>query len=319
VSRFKNIAELITYLRQLGYTSIKKRDTASVNIYTSFKARSGVSESQQRTQMLDELATKAGGVRLATGGKAGSVRVGNYKIFALPKNSTNTKAPGVDNEKYIVDVLTDMITEFGENKSCDVLFTDKGGHKFLCRDVKRTVHVGTATRDRRKADIVLKGRNDYPISIKKDNANFWESADTYWGKTAAHYITQESKAGNVAVEPLDTRTIKITPSISIEATDGESRDVVFGNDISLHGCVVIRTFAADDFTYTGEDNTIHVSVDYIVETLNHLPKSKRVWFNIRNDRLRRSINNYPGTRVLGAVESSIPIKTVRIKRDKRTD
>lgn len=89
--------------------------------------------------------------------------------------------------------------------------------------------------------------NAYNISVKKDNAEMWESADSLWGQKAAEYVKKLEKKGKITLQQEKTGHFTITPNIAIEATADEARDVVFGSDILGQGVVITKTFRESDF------------------------------------------------------------------------
>ena len=202
---------------------------------------------------------------------------------------------------------------------CDVLFTD-GKHKHLIKEAKVAKRTGEDTAGRKKADLTItdgKGKV-IPISLKKDNAEYWESADSFWRESAKHFLDKAVKEGKVKVDSLAGGVIKITPNIGIEATVDETKSVVFGSDILPNkGSVVTRTFEGEDFKYTGENNTLTINCSSVITKLSEIPDSKTVWFLIRNDSTRKSIPNYPGTRALAAYKSRMTGNVIKIPANER--
>lgn len=239
---------------------------------------------------------------------AGRVKVGSIAILAKPASKQGKASAGVENE----DMLVGYINSSCKSGPMNVIFSgdNKTFGVFGCVEAKS---VGADTAGRKKADIVLidyKGKK-YPISIKKDDAETWESADSYFSAEAKRIIDK-------AIERGETKLIHhgsyftIEPNIAVEATAQEKRDVVFGSDIQGDGCVITKTFNTKSFET--QDDIIHIDVTNIIETMADVKGPKDVMFLIRNDKTRKSIKEYPGIRILAAYAKRINKNVKRVER-----
>lgn len=309
MARFTTLDTLMKYLGTLGYKDLKKKDARSLFVLTNDK----------RETVFANLLNQLGGRKnpnRSFGGSMGHIDVGSFRIGVKPLSAQGTASAGVANETNLVQAINYVIEKYGV---CDVLFTD-GKHKHLIKEAKLARRTGEDTAGRKKADLTItdgKGKV-IPVSLKKDNAEYWESADSFWRESAKHFLDKAVKEGKVKVDSLAGGVIKITPNIGIEATVEETKSVVFGSDILPNkGSVVTRTFVGDDFKYTGENNTLTINCSSVITKMGDIPDSKTVWFLIRNDSTRKSIPNYPGTRALAAYKSRMTGNVIKISANER--
>lgn len=293
MAQFNTLNSLTSFLQKIGYKDVKQKDARSLFVLTNKK----------RSDVFSDLISQLGGRHnhsKSFGGSLGHIDVGNYRIAVKPLSRQGTASAGVENEVNLVQAINNVIEQSGV---CDVIFTD-GSKKFTIKSASKASRVGEDTAGRKKADLlVYSGSISYPISLKKDNAEYWESADTLWKENAVNFLTKAVAKKDVIVEPVAGGVIKITPSIAIEATPEEAKNVIFGSDIFGKGCVVTRTFKGEDFNYDGKTNTLTIDCSNLIINLNDVPDSKKVWFLIRNDSTRKSITNFPGTRALASYKS----------------
>lgn len=238
----------------------------------------------------------------------GKVLIDGFAILAKPASKQGTASAGVENEIIVVNTINNMtktgpinVIFKGKNKSFNIM---------ACIEAER---VGADTAGRKKADIVLKDNKNvlYPISIKKDDAETWESADNYFGKEAQTII---EKAINEKKSKLisEGSYFKIEPNIAVQATLNEKRQVVFGSDIENKGAIVTKTFRSDSFKQ--EEDTLIIECSHIITEINDVKDDKDVYFLIRNDKTRKSIKNYPGIRVLAVYKKRINQNVVLLDR-----
>jgi hypothetical protein len=229
----------------------------------------------------------------------GKVIVDGFNILAKPASKQGSASAGVENELILVNTIQEMVKTGpiniifkGKNKSFEILG---------CKSAKA---VGADTIGRKKADIVLTDSKNktYPISIKKDNAEIWESADAYFNQEAQKIIQKavnENKAKLVA----ESSYFKIEPNIAVKATEQEKRSAVFGSDIENNGAVITKTFSKQSFT-KNEDQLI-IECSHIITNISDVTGDKDVYFLLRNDKTRKSIKNIPGIRILAVYKSRI--------------
>jgi hypothetical protein len=232
----------------------------------------------------------------------GAVVIGKYSIGAAPLSKQGKRSAGLDNE----DTLINQLNFFLKDSPMHVEFI-AGSKRFRVEDVKIAEEVGRDTSGRKKSDVnlVTMSGKKVPLSLKKDNAEMWESADSYWSIRAKQIIDTQVALGKVKLE--GTGIKKITPNIAVKATTKETEDVVFGSDILKgNGAVLYKTYSSSDFNITTDGETIEVTVSEIYRTVQEVEIGKQsVYFLIRNDSSRRGSKIYPGIRVLAVGKTRI--------------
>ena len=220
------------------------------------------------------------------------------KVLVKDVGKQGDKSAGVANEIELATMLQSVIEKYG---SANIKFVDPRGKELSLNDVNAVEVAGRSTAGRKKADIVLKsGSGHLPISIKKVDAEVWESADKMFGEKAKHIIQNLKSNGYVKLTPIkeDTRTYyKLSKEIVVEPTEEEAMNAIFGSDISPKGGIVIQTFEPKH--YQQIDNNIVVNCQAVITNKADIPQSHMMVWLIRNDSSRN--NPMPGLRVLGVV------------------
>lgn len=290
-----------TRLFQMGYT-IKKDSSRTLSVLVD----------TNRVDALEKIAKEFSDLKAyydpnKGSSSVGAVVAGAFTIKARPASKQGKKSAGLDNE----DAMIDNIKMFVKGGSIHINITDgKKNHRY--EDVIDIKGVGGDTTDRKKADVilVLKNGTEIPISIKKDNAEMWESADSYWAPVAKKIVDREEANGTITVSPKGGVSY-ITPNIAIKADDEEKKAVVFGNDLLGKGFVVVRTFRATDFKLDESGETLTISVTKIIDKMSDLKDTYEIYFLIRNDSSRKGSKIRPGLRVL-AVNATRINKNVKV-------
>ena len=109
----------------------------------------------------------------AKGSSMGAVLYKGATYLLKPSGAQGRASAGTENE----DVLSNELKKYLEDGPKNVVFVGQNKN-YATRAIKDVKDVGYDVAGGKKADVVLIGDKDYPISIKKDNAGFWESSDT---------------------------------------------------------------------------------------------------------------------------------------------
>lgn len=303
---FTTYSDLKTALEELGYP-----------LKPISGARIAVLVEGDRTQHLKTLTQTLGGTldyssAVLKASSVGAVKYGQFYIFVKPAKRQGSKSAGVENELQLNNSINQIIKDNVE--PLHIIFKDEHGNKTFSVDkVESSELMGRFTSGRRKADIILKTSTGkiIPISIKKDNAEMWESADSFYGQTAANYVRRLSALKKVRVKNLGSYYF-LEPNFAIPANAQEKRNVIFGSDIlEGKGCVVFRTFREQDFSYDGRKSTLTIRVSKIIENVNDIDRKYNVWFLVRNDRTR-TMAGIQGLRVLAVPEKRINPNVLRV-------
>jgi hypothetical protein len=239
----------------------------------------------------------------------GRVVIQGIQILAKPASKQGSASAGVENESIVVNNINNIT----KNKN-PINVTFKGKNKsYIVHGCVKAEQVGGDTSGRKKADILLFDLNGkkYPISIKKDDAETWESADSYFSAEAEKII-------QAAINKKKTKLIyegsyyKIEPNIAVRANSTEKKNVVFGSDLETDGAVVTKTFSTSSFKIKDDNMTIECT--NIITEIKDVKGDKDVFFLIRNDKTRKSIKKYPGIRVLAAYKKRINKNVVVLDR-----
>lgn len=244
----------------------------------------------------------------------GMLMVDGFAVLAKPAKRQGNRSAGVNNEVYCVDQINYMIKE--SDGVIETLVFKAGRKTFTIKGVVGCKRVGADTAGKKKADFLIETnkRKSIPISLKKDGAEMWESADNYYGEKAKEKVDNLALEKTIELLPMKGGggVMTIKPNIAIKSTKAEKESVIFGSDILKgKGCVITRTFSKDDFNLEGDVLTIEVTDIY--NSMASIPDYAEPYFLIRNDRTRASPKLYPGLRVLAVYKKRIN-KNVKIVR-----
>jgi hypothetical protein len=128
------------------------------------------------------------------GSSMGAVLYKGAVFLLKPSNAQGRASAGTENE----DILSNELRKYLEDGPKNVVFG--GSNKnYATRAIKEVKDVGYDVAGGKKADVVLIGDKAYPISIKKDNAGFWESSDSRYKDVVAK-LSEKIKRGDFSPE-----------------------------------------------------------------------------------------------------------------------
>lgn len=263
----------------------------------------------QRREAINQLLALLPGAKYnpsISGSSLGGIEYQGGKIIIKPSGKQGVGSAGVANEMELVSILEKMSQQY---ETFTVEFRAPDGKTFEVKNALGVEHAGKETKGRLKGDVrIVTADKKHPISIKKVNAEMWESADSYYGAKAAELIDKLNKQGKIELTPIGKTDstgreyVKISPEIVVEPTAEEVENVVFGEDIkSLGGAVIVQTFAPQHFTQ--ENDKISIECEAIIRSESDIPKSHLMYWLIRNDSTRPSKYGYPGLRIIAAVQT----------------
>jgi len=221
-------------------------------------------------------------------------------IVVKDSGKQGNKSAGVANEIELGSLIQSVIEKFG---SANVAFKDPRGVKLTIENANEVEIAGRTTSGRRKADVIIKSPNSkLPISIKKVNADMWESADNLFGERARKVV--EKLVADGVVELKQIKELKGKPvyqlskEIVMEPTEEEALQAIFGSDINPEGGIVIQTFKPEHFKQ--DDNNVDVDAHAVIINKQDIPDSHVMYWILRNDETRNSKSlGIPGIRPLG--------------------
>jgi hypothetical protein len=224
------------------------------------------------------------------------------KILVKDSGGQGDQSAGVANEIEMASLLQSVIDRYG---SANVTFVDPRGKTLTINDCNAVDVAGRDTGGRKKADVVLQSpERNLPISIKKLNAEAWESADNLFGKKARSIIDKLVKDKQIKLNKLEkTRdglpVFALSKEIVIEPTEEETMSAIFGSDLNPKGGIIIQTFRPEHFVQTGQD--VIIEAHAVIANKADIPESHLMVWLLRNDPGRNSTAlGIPGIRVMGA-------------------
>jgi hypothetical protein len=303
---------VVAALAKIGYEEIK--DKASNKIEVLVQIPDGQRKDEFRNQILGEILaslqktlkeyqpTYSDNPKLSS---LGGIIFQNSPVSIVIKDSggQGEKSAGVANELEMASILQSVVDKYG---SANVTFQDPRGKKMSIKNCTNVDVAGRDTANRKKADVVLRSQKGaLPISIKKVNADMWESADSLFGEKAKDIIQKLVKQGAVKLikisETTDKKTgatnpvYKLDKEIVVEPTPEEGLAAIFGSDLNPKGGVVIQTFKPQHFVQEG--NNVTIACHAVITSKEDIPESHLMVWLIRNDSTRS--NPLPGLRTLG--------------------
>ena len=236
-------------------------------------------------------------------GSLGGIMFDNSPIGIGVKDTSvqGAGSSGKLNEENLRSMLQILIQEYG---SVNVTFVDKRGKKIGIKNCNKVDDASMNVQGRQKADLILSSTTgkSLPISLKKIDADMWESADSLFGKRAKEILMKLQKEGSINMQKLkdaDGEYYRLPKEIVVEPTAQEAMDAVFGADLLKKGAVVVQTFKDEHFRL--EENNLIIQCEYIITSKEDIPESHLMVWLIRNNRARN--NPLPGLRTLGVTLS----------------
>jgi len=244
----------------------------------------------------------------------GYVKIDNFRVAGKPAKRQGMGSAGLGNEETFINSINKAIKQAGG--SIDVCLIGKNNVKFTAKEVTKAVEMGRQTSGGAKSDVDLIGAEVYKISLKQDNAEMWESADTRYGAFIKGKIEEAQRKGSVTLEPVLDVTgkpktnggktvVKLVPESKIKISDAEQKSVVFGSDIKEgKGAVVKKTFSQNDFVY--ENDCLNISCTKVFRKLSDVKAAGETpTILIRSDASRNSKElGIPGLRIIVSIENS---------------
>ena len=285
-------------LRANGYEDLKYNGN-KINVLVQIPA--GQKKNEFRTAMLNEILAvlqkqlpeadpeySADTGLSSLGGVVFSASPVSVVVKDTGKQGDNSA--GVANELELASMLQSIIQKYG---SANVTFVDPRGKKMSIRNCTNVSVAGRDTADRKKADVVLTSeRGQLPISIKKLDADMWESADNMFGERARAILDKLVKNGVVKLNQIGERKMRtgtvpvyeLSKEIVMEPTEQEALNAVFGNDLNPKGGVVVQTFKPEHFVQ--KDNNVTVNAHAVITNAGEIPESHMMVWLLRNDSTR---------------------------------
>ena len=222
----------------------------------------------------------------------GGIVFDNSPVTVVVKDTgkQGEQSAGVANELELASIIESVVEAYG---FANVTFVDPRGKKMTIKNCNNVQVAGRDTADRKKADVILSSdKSSLPISIKKLDADMWESADNLFGERARAILDQLVADGIVELKKIGTRKLKTGPvdvyelskEIVMEPTEEEALNAIFGNDLNPEGGVVIQTFKPEHFKQV--KNNVTVDAHAVITNAGEIPESHLMVWLLRNDSTR---------------------------------
>ena len=239
------------------------------------------------------------------GSSIGGIKYKNTKFLLKPSGVQGRASAGTQNE----DVLVNEVKKYLELGAKNVIFQGTN-QNYVTKNIKEILDVGYDTASGKKADVVLVGDKKYPISIKKDNAGFWESSDTRY-KDVVLKLSDKIKNGDFAPQLVfkpfvdkmgntkedinimfnDETNKPITGVIVTDLPTKDGQSIIFGSDNAV---VIYKTYLPSDFDLQGEN--LNVKVNNIITDLKQIEElNLEPILNIRRDVTRTATGGIRAT------------------------
>ena len=239
------------------------------------------------------------------GSSIGGIKYKNAKFLLKPSGVQGRASAGTENE----DVLVNEVKKYLQQGAKNVIFQGTN-QNYVTKNIKEILDVGYDTASGKKADVVLVGDKKYPISIKKDNAGFWESSDTRY-KDVVLKLSDKIKNGDFAPQLVfkpfvdkmgntkeginimfnDETNKPVTGVIVTDLPTKDEQSIIFGSDNAV---VIYKTYLPSDFDLQGVN--LNVKVNNIITDLKQIEElNLEPVLNIRRDVTRTATGGIRAT------------------------
>jgi len=273
-----NIRQIEATLKNLGFINLNIKSRNRISILTNDDRSSVLRQValafSKRGAVYDPFYTTSSG---AAPSSVGVVLVDNKLIFAKPLNKQGFRSAGISSEIAFLNAINQHLDNgYGLYHTITIVLQG-GGKRIVIPKVliaQETVRSGNL-----KSDIILirDGLPNYPISLKKVNAEFWDSSTNLYAYKAISILQTLEQSGETDI----TRTVgnrvdlgSNIGGIAVRANDAEARMFVFGADIEGNGSVIKQTFSGNNhMNWNDETLTLTISCNKIYETLQDVRNS----------------------------------------------
>jgi len=324
------IGEIELKLRKLGYTNFKNKTSNRISIVVDgdrsavlrkvaeiFKDQGAIYNPNYQTPVVNG----RGGNQLSS---VGVVKIGDKIVFTRPLSKQGNKSAGVASEISFVNGVNKYLdTGYGAFHTITVIFNGSG-RTIVVDNVLIAEYVGSKTSDGKKSDVNLIRLNapTFKISLKKSNAQIWESARSSYGFKASSIMDSLEKSGDIKLIRTGTQ-VKFAPGITgvaIPTSDSEKTDFIFGSDILGNGAVVKQTFLGDNhFIWNEEKLILTVNCLKLYDSLSQIKYSNEDPFILIRTGSDRSLDGseyYKGLRVQAVYKSRLVGSVKQFPRSK---
>jgi len=247
----------------------------------------------------------------------GYVQIQDFRISVKSLPQQSSMSPGVPNEHVLAQKINKYIKESG---TINLIFlSDK--NRICYENVMncRLTENRKSRKGRNKADMIVETQqNNYAVSIKQDDAERWESADTSHGTVALQQLQKALDEQKTRLLPVldkngapmvrkDGRTVmRLENELFWCMEENQAKKTIFGDDVCNGGAVVFNTFNDSHFSYNSTDSSLTVACDRVYTTDGSIDAQDHPYWIIRNDVTRNCRKlGIPGLRIESVFKSRI--------------
>lgn len=320
-------------LKTFGYKQFKGKTANRIAIVTDEDRASVLQKvagifASENGQYIPDYTTPSGARISSAGvvlvGKGATQRI----VYVKPASKQGKKSAGLGNESNFINGINKYLDEAGLDAfyTINIKFVAPG-KTVEVNNVVIAEGAGEDTKGRKKSDVnlVRLGAQPFPISLKKDSAEYWESADTLYGAQAETIVSSLESAGQLIYDRNKQKIFedaagKGFTGLAVNLTNAEKTNFVFGSDLLGSGIVVKGTYASatsPQFSFNKETGTLTVKASKIYQSLDDINRSdEEPFILIRKDSTRTAGLNknkqYSGLRVLAAYKKRVSSGSVKM-------
>ena len=293
------IQEIETRLKKMGFNRFKVKTSKRISILSNdrmtdlrkIEAEFWDQNAKYNAEYKTPIVNGRGGNQVSS---IGVVEVGDKIVFANPASRQGTKSAGIENEDNFVNGINKYLDQaYGAFYTITIVLKAPG-KEIKIPQALIAESAGTDTAGRKKSDVnilTLSG-DTFRVSLKKANAEFWESADKIYGAQAKNMLLELNRRGLIELgrDAKGTTLGKGVSGVAMQTSDAEATNFVFGSDILGQGCVLKQTFTSStspSFSFDEKTNTLTITAKNIYQTLGDLRNTtEEPYILIRRDSSR---------------------------------
>ncbi|MCS7316877.1 MAG: hypothetical protein NZZ41_00955 [Candidatus Dojkabacteria bacterium] len=301
LKKIKNINEL--------YSFVKNNHKVEFIDQKNNKIKIVFNKEEDREKIANDLASKYYNIEYVRNSPYSSIghmilNLNNNKFLILLKSSIYRIKKGYFNEISFYNNVKNFLQKEKKN-----IYLVSLNRKKIYKNIKDII-LNKENKKNIKADVYLVDENNffYPISIKKRNFSFWESADSNEKIKNSINFFLEKDNNNLLFEDNGIFKIKNYSSIWFDIDENLKKEIVFGKDLLKNkGCVIIGNF--EDSVFLEKNQNIYIFCDMILSNVKSIKDNNDIGIMLFNCKTRRTKNFFPGIRIVSVNKSRISSRT----------
>lgn len=302
--------DLFSFLFNEGYNVVDGYGNTPKNYLTVL-----VEESNMREKTFKELAEKYGwyfnSENTPRWCSLGVLEVGDFKVIVKKRRVKNERTKG----QALEHKMNDIIKKFVENgKQVNITF-ESDCKRLSYKGIVFSEEVGDRSwrkGERNKADLHIHDvyGNTFAISLKLNTSHWWETASTYLyeqTKMAIEGLIDDECCVTIVDE--DTKRINIVHNIAWCLSRKQMKDLMFGDDIYEHGCIV-KSKTNIDYEYDEKTNTLIFHCQNVITEVDDVIGTDLHPFALLYNSKKRRSGGYLGVQIAAVTKSRVTSKNI---------